>query len=205
MSSEHDYVSKILLIGDAGCGKSSLINRYIDGEYNENYYNTIGVDFKIKLFEKNGKKIKMNIWDTAGQEKFKSLVSSYYRNSDIIILVFDLTNQNTFKNIDKWYSDVEYCCNKDKIKLFLVGTKSDVGKDKYIVDEIMIKEKCIQYDMKYYETSAKKNHNLTELFNDIFEELYYIKAIKEENEKELNILEPEQINKTKLCLECNLM
>lgn len=205
MSSEHDYNSKILIIGDAGCGKSSLINRYIDGEYNDNYYNTIGVDFKIKYFEKNGKKIKMNIWDTAGQEKFKSLVSSYYRNSDIIILVFDLTNQITFKNIDKWYSDIEHICKIDNLQLFLVGTKADVGIDKYVVDQNMIKEKCLEYNMKYYETSAKKNYNLTELFNDIFDEVYIIKAIKEEQEKILNILEPEKINREKLCLECNLM
>lgn len=205
MSSEHDYNSKILIIGDTGCGKSSLINRYVDGDYNDNYYNTIGVDFKIKHFEKNGKKIKMNIWDTAGQEKFKSLVTSYYRNSDIIILVFDLTNHNSFRNIDKWYSDIEYICKKDNLQLFLVGTKADVGKNKYVVDEIMIKEKCLEYNMKYYETSAKKNYNLTELFNDVSDEIYNIKAIKEEQEKILNILEPEKINREKLCLECNLM
>jgi small GTP-binding protein len=204
MSSEHDYNSKILIIGDAGCGKSSLINRYIDGEYNDNYYNTIGVDFKIKHYEKNGKKIKMNIWDTAGQEKYKSLVSSYYRNSDIIILVFDLTNHISFRNIEKWYSDIEYICKKDNLQLFLVGTKADVGKDKYVVDEFMIKEKCLQYNMKYYETSAKKNYNLNELFNDISDIIYNIKA-KEEQEKILNILEPPPENRQKLCLECNLM
>jgi small GTP-binding protein len=204
MSSEHDYNSKILIIGDAGCGKSSLINRYINGEYNDNYYNTIGVDFKIKYYEKNGKKIKMNIWDTAGQEKFKSLVSSYYRNSDIIILVFDLTNYISFRNIEKWYSDIEYICKKDNLQLFLVGTKADVGKDKYVVDEFMIKEKCLEYNMKYYETSAKKNYNLNELFNNISDEIYNIK-VKEEQEKILNILEPQPENRQKLCLECNLM
>ena len=207
MSSDFDYSSKILVIGDAGSGKSSLVSRYIDGEYNDTYFNTIGVDFKTKIFEKNGKKIKMNIWDTAGQEKFKSLVLSYFRNSDIIILVFDLTNNISFKNIDKWYSDIECFCKNGNLKLYLVGTKADVGKDKYIVDSVSIQEKCLEYNMKYFETSAKKNFNLTELFSDISEEIYKIKIkkIMEEKNKMLNITTKQATQETKYCLECNIM
>jgi Ras-related protein Rab-1A len=102
--SEYDYSTKVLVIGDAGTGKSALILRYVDDNYTNNYYNTIGVDFKIKLCDINDKRIKINIWDTAGQEKFKSIISSYYRNSDVIILVFDLTNELSFIHIDYWYS-----------------------------------------------------------------------------------------------------
>ena len=204
-SDKPDYVSKILLIGDAGCGKSALVNRYIDGEYHDNYYNTIGVDFKIKLFDINNKKIKLHIWDTAGQEKFKSLVTSYYRNSDIIIIVFDLTNNMSFHHIDMWYSDIEYFCKNDNISLYLVGTKADVNKDKYVVDNIAIKEKCKEYNMKYFETSAKKNYNINQLFDDIVKEIYKISKIKDK-ENTLNILEPSQnIELHNSCLNCNIM
>lgn len=201
----YDYVSKVLVIGDSGCGKSALVNRYIDGEYNDNYYSTIGVDFKIKSYDINNKKIKLHIWDTAGQEKFKSLVTSYYRNSDIIILVFDLTNNMSFQHIDAWYSDIEYFYQNDNISLYLVGTKADINKNKYIVDNNSIKEKCKEYNMKYFETSAKKNYNINELFDDIVKEIYEISKMKDQ-ENTLNITEPINTEITKSCYEgCNIM
>jgi Ras-related protein Rab-1A len=203
MSSDFDYLSKILVIGNAGAGKSCLISRYVDKEYTDNYLNTIGVDFKTKILLINDKKIKINIWDTAGQEKFRSLVTSYYRNSDIIIIVFDLTNNISFQNIDSWYSDITSYCIKKSYKLYLVGTKADMGKDKFIVDEISIKEKCKQYDMKYFATSSKKNYNLDNLFNDIVHEIYNIKIIEESN---LLIEDPEPIKEPiGYCLNCNIM
>lgn len=204
----HDYVSKILLVGDAGSGKSALINRYIDGEYNDNYYNTIGIDFKIKTFEINNKKIKINIWDTAGQEKFKSLVTSYYRNSDVIILVFDITNETSLRHIDSWYSDIQYYCTNQNVSLYLVGTKADLDrtilKDKVNIDNNYIKEKCEKYNMKYFITSAKKNYNINELFNDILLEIYRISKIKDQ-EKVLNICEPTNIETSKSCFNCTIM
>jgi small GTP-binding protein len=205
MSNIYDYTSKVLIIGDSGSGKSSIINRYIDDDYNDNYYNTIGVDFKIKTYDINDKKIKLHIWDTAGQEKFRSLVTSYYRNSDIIIIVFDLTNNISFHHIDMWYSDIEYFYKNNEVSLYLVGTKADVNKDNYIVDEIAIQEKCREYNMKYFETSAKKNYNIDELFNDIVLKIYDISLSKEQH-KILNIEEPSsyiELNKT--CLNCNIM
>lgn len=199
--SDYDYSSKILVIGDAGIGKSALITRYIDDNYNDNYYNTIGVDFRIKICDIHDKKIKINIWDTAGQEKFKSLITSYYRNSDIIIMVFDLSNQMSFRHIDYWYSEIEYFC-KD-MKVYLVGTKSDIGKNNYIVDDESINNICNKYNMTYYETSAKKNKNINELFDDIVENIY-IKCLSKKATEETLLIEEKENNKS-TCLNCSIL
>ena len=204
MSSDYNYASKVLVIGDSGCGKSALILRYCDDEYSETYFNTIGVDFKMKTKEINNINIKINIWDTAGQEKFRSLVSSYYRNADIVILTFDLTNIQSFRDLEYWYNEIDFLNNYSKT-IFLVGTKCD-NTNNIIVKKDDIDGFCKKYDIKYYETSAKKNINITNLFDDIFEEIYniYLSKLNKPNlneEDQLIIHEPQ----TKYnCMNCTI-
>jgi small GTP-binding protein len=204
MSSDYNYASKVLVIGDSGCGKSALIMRYCDNEYTETYFNTIGVDFKTKIKEINNVRIKINIWDTAGQEKFRSLVSSYYRNADIVILTFDLTNICSFKNLEYWHSEIDFLNNYKKT-IILVGTKCDNSDNNIIVNKDEIDGFCKKYDIKYYETSAKKNINIDILFDDIFQEIYniYFSKIRKSNLSQENQLLIHEKNKYK-CMDCTI-
>ena len=99
MSEQHDYVFKLLLVGDAGVGKSSILLRYTDDTFDENLQSTIGVDFKVKHLVVSNKRVKMTVWDTAGQERFRTLTSSYYRGAQGVILVYDSTRYSTFQNL----------------------------------------------------------------------------------------------------------
>ncbi|KEH35599.1 small GTPase family RAB protein [Medicago truncatula] len=122
---EFDYVFKLLMIGDSGVGKSSLLLCFTSDSF-ENLSPTIGVDFKVKYFTIDGKKLKLAIWDTAGQERFRTLTSSYYRGAQGIIMAYDVTRRDTFTNLSEvWAKEVDlYSTNQDCIKM-LVGNKVD--------------------------------------------------------------------------------
>eukprot|EP01105_Mastigella_eilhardi_P004136 TRINITY_DN1548_c0_g1_i1.p2 TRINITY_DN1548_c0_g1~~TRINITY_DN1548_c0_g1_i1.p2 ORF type:complete len:164 (+),score=47.28 TRINITY_DN1548_c0_g1_i1:83-574(+) len=122
---DYDHLFKILLIGDSGVGKSSILLRFSDDSFEEDMPCTIGVDFKIKYVDHNGKCINMTIWDTAGQEKFRSLTSSYYRGTHGICLVYDVSKRESFAHLNQWLNEVElYTTNPDAIKM-LIGNKVD--------------------------------------------------------------------------------
>lgn len=101
---------KLLLVGDAGVGKSSILLRFTDDSFDEHLQSTIGIDFKQKRYESNGKKVRATIWDTAGQERFRTLTGSYYRGSQGVILVYDITRAETFENLSRWLEEVEMYC-----------------------------------------------------------------------------------------------
>ena len=101
-----DYFFKLVIIGDSGVGKSNILLSLVEERFMEVHINTIGVDFKIKTFELDGKSVKLQIWDTAGQERFRTITSNYYRGADGIILVYDVTNETSFHNIQRWMQDI---------------------------------------------------------------------------------------------------
>eukprot|EP00397_Hematodinium_sp_SG-2012_P055492 GEMP01067782.1.p1 GENE.GEMP01067782.1~~GEMP01067782.1.p1 ORF type:complete len:243 (+),score=21.20 GEMP01067782.1:73-801(+) len=106
MNPEYDYLFKLLLIGDSGVGKSCLLLRFADNTYTESYISTIGVDFKIRTIEQEGKVVKLQIWDTAGQERFRTITSSYYRGAHGIIIVYDVTDRESFNNVKHWIEQI---------------------------------------------------------------------------------------------------
>merc|ERR1712226_1673506 len=124
MNPEYDYLFKLLLIGDSGVGKSCLLLRFADDSYLDSYISTIGVDFKIRTVEQDGKTIKLQIWDTAGQERFRTITSSYYRGAHGIIIVYDVTDQETFNNVRTWITEIEKYSSAGVCKI-LVGNKCD--------------------------------------------------------------------------------
>eukprot|EP01120_Amphizonella_sp_Union-15-10_P005439 TRINITY_DN1624_c0_g1_i2.p1 TRINITY_DN1624_c0_g1~~TRINITY_DN1624_c0_g1_i2.p1 ORF type:complete len:219 (-),score=35.77 TRINITY_DN1624_c0_g1_i2:63-719(-) len=131
-SSDFDYLFKVLFIGDSGVGKSSVLIRMTEGGFYEDQSCTIGVDFKQYLVKLNDKRVNLTIWDTAGQEKFRSLTSSYYRGTQGIILVYDVTSNETFENIENWLEEVNtYSTNNDVVKL-LVGNKCDMKEERVV-------------------------------------------------------------------------
>ncbi len=166
---EYEYLFKILLIGNSNVGKSSLFLRFVDEIWKENFVPTIGVDFKIKSIKIDNKTIKLQIWDTAGQERFRSILSSYYKGANGILLLYDITNVNSFKNLSNWLIDIEKNSSKD-VKKILIGNKCDLNE----LRKIPInkgKEFADTYNMKFIETSAKNNVNINECFNILGKEL----------------------------------
>ncbi|KAJ5067349.1 ras-related protein rabd2a-like [Anaeramoeba ignava] len=159
---DYDYLLKILLVGDIAVGKSSLLLRFADDRFQDSYNPTIGVDFKIKTIEKDGQKIKLQIWDTAGQERFKTITSSYYRGAKGVIIVYDVTNPQSFENIGHWINEVETNAESEVIKM-IVGNKCDLENQKMVKTEIA-QNFSNQTEIPFLETSAKNSTNVENAF-----------------------------------------
>lgn len=123
---EYDYLLKYLIIGNSGVGKSCLLLRYADDEYSDKHIITIGVDFKIKSLTVDGQKVKTNIWDTAGQERFKNITVSYYKGAAGVMLVYDITDMESFNKLNEWLIEIEKNAPNDVYKI-LVGNKCDLS------------------------------------------------------------------------------
>jgi len=156
MNPEYDYLFKLLLIGDSGVGKSCLLLRFADDSYLDSYISTIGVDFKIRTVEQDGKTIKLQIWDTAGQERFRTITSSYYRGAHGIIIVYDVTDQDSFNNVKQWLNEIDRYAS-DNVNKLLVGNKSDLTANKVVATETA-KAFADEMGIPFMETSAKKRH-----------------------------------------------
>jgi len=162
MGSEYDFLFKLLLIGDSGVGKSCLLLRFADDTYTESYISTIGVDFKIRTIELDGKTIKLQIWDTAGQERFRTITSSYYRGAHGIIVVYDVTDMESFNNVKTWLNEIDKYAT-DKVNKLLVGNKCDLVVKK-VVDYQTAKDFADQLEIPFLETSAKNSTNVEQAF-----------------------------------------
>jgi len=159
------YILKLLTIGDQFVGKSSIINRYIDDKFNENIRPTLAIDYKTKMIQKGENLIKISIYDTAGEEKYRHLIKNYYNGSNGILLVFDITDKNSFDNLNFWLDELEKNCNLNNLYIFLVGNKTDLKKER----KVSYDEAKNFADMKkipYIEISAKTGDNIDKLFND---------------------------------------
>jgi small GTP-binding protein len=159
------YILKLLTIGDQFVGKSSIINRYIDDKFNENIKPTLAIDYKTKMIQKGENLIKISIYDTAGEEKYRHLIKNYYNGSNGILLVFDITDKNSFDNLNFWLDELEKNCNLNNLYIFLVGNKTDLKKER----KVSYDEAKNFADMKkipYIEISAKTGDNIDKLFND---------------------------------------
>lgn len=180
-SSEYDHLFKILLIGNSAVGKSSLILQFVENSWNEIFVPTIGVDFKIKTLNIDDKRVKLQIWDTAGQERFKNITAAYYRGALGVMLVYDITEVETFKALNSWLIEIEKNANKNVVKL-LVGNKIDLEEQRKITYQ-QGSEFAESYGMSFIETSVKNNANVNEAFEKLGREIMVLTA----NEKEKNI------------------
>lgn len=130
----YDYMFKVLLLGDAGVGKTSLMWRFSDDVFNHTYISTIGIDFKLRTIEVQGQKVRLQVWDTAGQERFHAISVSYYRTAAGIMLVYDITRRRSFENIAKWLRKIDEHAKEDVIKL-LIGNKCDMEHPRAVTHE----------------------------------------------------------------------
>ena len=169
MNSEYDYLFKLLLIGDSGVGKSCLLLRFADDTYTESYISTIGVDFKIRTIQLDGKTIKLQIWDTAGQERFRTIASSYYRGAHGIIVVYDVTEMESFNNVKQWLHEIDRYATEGVNKL-LVGNKSDLVAKRQ-VDTASAKDLADGLSIPFLETSAKNAENVERSFMTMASEI----------------------------------
>eukprot|EP01053_Blabericola_migrator_P005772 Blabericola_migrator_1__5771@NODE_2925_length_2204_cov_626_211511_g1834_i0_p1_GENE_NODE_2925_length_2204_cov_626_211511_g1834_i0NODE_2925_length_2204_cov_626_211511_g1834_i0_p1_ORF_typecomplete_len211_score18_86Ras/PF00071_22/5e69Roc/PF08477_13/5e27Arf/PF00025_21/2_3e22Gtr1_RagA/PF04670_12/1_7e09SRPRB/PF09439_10/5_6e09FeoB_N/PF02421_18/2_9e07GTP_EFTU/PF00009_27/6_4e07RsgA_GTPase/PF03193_16/0_17RsgA_GTPase/PF03193_16/0_049MMR_HSR1/PF01926_23/7e06Septin/PF00735_18/0_00048Septin/PF00735_18/9_8e02AI len=162
MGPEYDYLFKLLLIGNSGVGKSCLLLRFADDNYTESYISTIGVDFKIRTIELESKTVKLQIWDTAGQERFRTITSSYYRGAQGIIVVYDVTDRDTFDHVRRWMQEIERYAG-DNVCRLLVGNKNDLTSKKVVMYEEG-KDLADEYGIRFVETSAKNATNVEQAF-----------------------------------------
>jgi Ras-related protein Rab-1A len=149
-------------LGDAGVGKSSIILRYTKNEFNSQMVSSIGVDFKTKDIIVNNKKVKLQLWDTAGHERFRTITTSYYRGAHGIATVFDLTNRESFEHVEKWLEEINKYA-KENVMRFLIGNKSDLANERQVSYE-EVRALANKLNIYYVETSAKNNVNVSDFF-----------------------------------------
>ena len=149
---------KVIFIGDENTGKTSIINRIIDNPFNDTYEVSIGIDFMSKNIRFRGQNIKIQIWDSAGQEKYKGLIPSYVRNSSIVFIVYDISSRTSFENVQNWISFVK---NIEKTTMILCGNKTDLNRE---VETKEGEEVAEREGIKFFECSAKTNENIKYMF-----------------------------------------
>lgn len=158
---KHDYMFKLLMIGDSGVGKSSLLLRFANDEFQETYMSTVGLDFKIRTVEIDDKLIKLQMWDTAGQERFRTITSSCYRGAHGIMVVYSVTDRRTFDNVQHWLHEMEKYSDNESVVKLLVANKTDLMR---VVEEDEGRKFADELGMEFIETSAKTSDNVEESF-----------------------------------------
>ena len=152
---------KLIFLGETGVGKTSIFTRYITGKFDENRIASIGVDFETKPLKYKGKSYIIQLFDTAGQERFRSIINGYYNMAKGIFIVFDLTNENSLNSIDYWVNNVKE--NNQEGKIVILGNKSDL-KNEILKEEIINRQLEKYKDTVFIKTSAKTNKNINEAF-----------------------------------------
>jgi small GTP-binding protein len=162
MAAQTEELLKILVIGESAVGKSCLLLRYTDNKFQETFMTTIGVDFKTKYIDIEGVRVKLQIWDTAGQEKFRSITKAYYRGAHGILVVFDVSRRDTFNQTRMWIDSIrDSSADSNPIDVILVGNKCDLER---CVTAEEAEDLAKQFQIPYYETSAKDATNVDSAF-----------------------------------------
>jgi len=171
---EYDYLYKVVLIGDSGVGKSNLLSRFTRNEFYLETKSTIGVEFATRSIQADGKTIKAQIWDTAGQERYRAITSAYYRGAVGALLVYDISKQQTFKNVERWLTELRENAAAN-IVIMLVGNKSDLKHMREVPTE-QAKEFAEKNGLSFIETSALEATNVDVAFTNILTEIYHQSA-----------------------------
>ena len=191
VSDNYDQLYKIIIIGDTNVGKSNILGRYVNNEFKEDTKSTVGVEFGSKKLKIENSLIKLQIWDTAGEERYRAITSAYYKGSKGCFIVYDITNPQSFEDIQKWYEEIIRSGDKG-VSVILVGNKCDLENERKITKE-MGKNKAKEMNCPFYETSALNNTMIEEVFKIIAEDIYNkIKnEKKEEDDDDIEIVKDE--------------
>lgn len=165
-----DLVYKILLLGDSTVGKSCFLMRYSENIFMENYVTTIGLDYKLKYIDlESGKRIKVQLWDTAGEERFRTIAKNYFKGSHGILLLYDVTNLKTFQGVKEWINQIRQEVSNKTI-IFLIGNKIDLN-DQITVSTDEGRKVAEENCLPFYEASAKTGENIDNIFNDLYKKI----------------------------------
>ena len=161
-SKSYDLQIKLMMIGDQAVGKTALLMRFAEDDFNEVLLPTIGIDFKIKTIDLAGKRVKLQIWDTAGQERFRTITQAYYRGAMGILLIYDVTNPKSWSNVRNWVRNIEGNAPQTVNKI-LVGNKCDLTSLRQVSTQ-QGEQLSREYGLKFFETSARSNINVNDAF-----------------------------------------
>lgn len=164
----YDFLVKLLILGDSSVGKSSLMNRFCSGTFNSSHVATIGVDFKYKTIECDSKRIKLQIWDTAGQEKYRSIVKSYYKGAMGIILTYAINDRRSFQNVESWMKQISTNAAQGVI-ILLVGNKSDLSER--VVETSEGQKMADNHNIGFLEVSAKDGTYVYDAFQELSKQI----------------------------------
>ena len=192
---DSDITIKLLLIGNAYVGKTLIVQKFIDNTFSKSTVSTIGVDLQSKVIDINGKKVKYLIWDTAGEDRMKTMTYSYYRGCHVILVVFDVTERKSFQNVTTWVECIDKFAKSNVLRI-LVGNKTDL-EDKRVVSTEEGKELAAQNGLKYYEISALTITGLHEMFEDVAKE--YVEIYEQKAYKNFQLKKIENPKKRRCC------
>ena len=168
ISEKEDFISfKIIIVGNSGVGKSSLLKKAVIDKFKEDYHPTIGFELQLIYYKINGKKIKLQIWDTCGQEMYRSLIQGFYRNTALTLLIYAVNDEKSYDDLNEWLKDIKNNCEKE-MPIFLLGNKCDLSDENKLVKSQFVEEFVQQNGLKYFsETSAKTGFKVDETFNEV--------------------------------------
>ena len=192
-----DVKYKIMVLGESKVGKTSLIKRYTKDQFGGVYLTTVGMDFQDKIIEIEDKKVRLQVWDTAGQERFRNVTKSYFQSSQGLLVVYDITDKESFEKINFWMENIKKNA-PENVKLILVGNKCDLANERKVTIEDG-ENKARNYNIKFFESSAKDGTNVNELFFYLANEIYQDEKTKGKDNKKTMQLNANQKEKKKCC------
>ena len=166
----YELLYKIIIIGDTCVGKSNILSRYLKDEFKDDAKATVGVELGTKFLKIKDIGAKLQIWDTAGQERYRSITSSYYKGSHGCFIVYDITNEATFQNVDKWFEQAQKEASKE-VSIILVGNKCDLENERKVTKE-KGEEKAKNFNCPFFETSALSKINIDDIFNEMVNNIF---------------------------------
>ena len=170
MAESSEMIFKIIIIGDSTTGKTNILSKYLNDKYEKDFKATIGVELGNKTLKIKNDTVNIQIWDTAGQERYRSMTKAYYKGALGALIVYDITNRNSFENVENWMTDLKSSADQ-KVSILLIGNKNDLEEER----EVKIEEgekRAQEYDIAFLETSAKNGNNIEMAFKTLIEEVY---------------------------------